>query len=528
MVNPFKWIGRLKKAILFRTANYILISFMGMVIAFVFSDLTDQFLNRTYRHIGLMLVQIVLVVLITCFLIPVLQYREENLMEKQGGEADIAFFKEFLNQKNFFISEKECGMYMNILWSDFPVYRMNLVYIVSCFAAGAITVLVSVGVIAHYSVAFAFMSIAGSLIVLTLPLLFQRKLEEKNSEKLVQKDGFVENLKNILANVEYIRLERQKSIVKSILNPVQREYAESMISYEKLETVLSHLVSAVLLYLEMLIYAAGCYMISSDSIDIAVFVKVVLMISVTKNGISWLMEGAQSIHAIKNSRKRIETVLPKGMETGGEPLSCLRHLVLRDVSFEYADSDTRITYPDFVLEGKKVYHLIGKNGAGKSTLLKILEKSYSGYEGDILVNGERNLREIDEKDWHDLVACIPQKPLLFHMSVRDNILLGNRNIDPELYERLINEFGIKEIEDKIVGFGGEGISGGEAQSISIVRAFLRKPRMILADEPYNTLDAHRKNTLNRYMDGLDSTIFVIVSHQTVQLKRRIDTLEISF
>ena len=344
--------------------------------------------------------------------------------------------------------------------------------------------------------------------------------------QLSQKDEVVEDMKHVDANVEYIRLERQKSIVRSLLRPVQDKYAESVISYEKLENALTYLVNAVLLGIEIAVYGAGCYLISQGSIDLAVFVKVVLMISVTRNGVSWLMEGVQSIHDIKNSQKRIETIILENGGGKGEPVDSLHKLVLKNVSFSYAESDTGIQYPDLVLEEKKVYHLVGKNGAGKSTLLKILEKYYYGYEGDILVNGEQGLKDIDETYWHHLVAFIPQKPLLFHMSVRDNVLLGNRNVDRDLYEKLMNDFRIKGKEEKTVGFGGEGISGGEAQSISIIRALLRKPQMILADEPYNTLDGNRKEVLNKYIDMLYSTTFVIVSHQDFSIEREITKVEV--
>ncbi len=526
MINKWKWIGRLKKAILFRVANYILIGLMGMFIAFVFSDLTDKFINGDYRHIELIFLQMIAALLITCFLIPVLKYQEDNLMEKQSSEVDVAFFKEFLEQKNYFISEKDYGKYINILWGDFPCYRMNLIFIVSYFTAGTITVLVSVGIIAQYHIGFALLAIVISVIILTLPLSFQAKLEGRNEEKSRQEDGVVENMKNIFANVEYIRLEKQRSIVGSILKPVQDKYAMAVISYEKLENILTYLVNLVLLCIEILIYAAGCYMISLGNIDIAAFVKVVLMISVTKNGVSWLIEGVQCIHDIQNSKKRIETILLENDGTKGESLSSLHHLVLKNVCFEYAENNTQIAYPDIVLEEKNVYHLVGKNGAGKSTLLKILEKYYYDYEGNILVNGEQKLKDIDEKDWHHFVAYIPQKPLLFHMSIRDNILLGNQNVDWDLYEKLMNDFRIKEIEDKIVGFGGEGISGGEAQSISIVRALLRKSSMILADEPYNTLDGSRKDMFNQYIDMLDTVMFIIVSHQAFQIDRTIHTMEV--
>ncbi len=526
MINKWKWIGRLKRAILFRAANYILTGLMGMFIAFVFSDLTDKFLNGNYQHIELIFLQITAVLLIACFVIPVLQYKEANLMETQGGEADVAFFKEFLDQKNYSISEKDSGTYMNILWGDFPTYRMNLVFVVSYFISGIVTILISVGIIARYHIGFAVLSIAISIVVLAVPFLFQKKLEEKNGEKSSQEDDVTETMKNIFANVEYIRLENQKSIVGILLKQVQNRYVEAIISYEKLKTVLTYLVNAVLLCIEILIYAAGCYMISSGNIDIAVFVKVVLMITVTKNGVSWLIEGVQCIHDIKNSRKRIETILLSSGEAAGETLNSLHNLVLKNVCFEYEDSNTKITYPDMVLEEKNVYHLVGKNGTGKSTLLKIFEKYYCDYEGSILVNGEQELKRIDEKDWHDFVAFIPQKPLLFHMSIRENVLLGNKNVDWDLYEKLMEDFGIKEMEDKIVGFEGEGISGGEAQSISIVRALLRKSRMILADEPYNTLDSNRKDVLNQYIDMLDSAAFVIVSHQVFQIKRNIHTVEV--
>ena len=398
---------------------------------------------------------------------------------------------------------------------------MNLLFIVSSFSAGIITVLTSVGIIAYYNISFAVFAIVISIMVLILPLVFQKKLEEKNEDTLSKKDDVVENMKNIFANIEYIRLEQQKSIVENILKPVQSKYSESLISYEKLKSVLAHLINGVLLCVEILVYAVGCYMISLGNIDIAVFVKVVLMISVTKNGVNWLMEGIQSIHDIKNSQKRIKKIMLKGTEDSGKALDGIHNLKLENLSFKYEENNTKITYPYLVLEEKNIYHLVGKNGIGKSTLLKVLGKYYSGYEGSILVNKSQELKDVNEKDWYRLVAYIPQKPLLFHMSIKDNILLGLRDVDWELYEKLMNEFGLKKIEDKMVGFGGEGVSGGEAQSISIVRVLLRKPQMILADEPYNTLDIHRKNTLNNYIDMMKSTTFVIVSHQKFQIERTI-------
>jgi len=71
------------------------------------------------------------------------------------------------------------------------------------------------------------------------------------------------------------------------------------------------------------------------------------------------------------------------------------------------------------------------------------------------------------------------------------------------------------------------VSGGQKQRAAVARAMITEPDMILADEPYNTLDANRKNMLNKYIDMLDSTAFLIVSHQAFRIEREIPT-EINF
>lgn len=511
-MKAWRWINQLKGAILFRFTNYLLVGLMGIWVAQVFSDLTAKFMRGDYQDMGLVFLQILLVAAISCLVIPVLQYQEANLMEKQGGEADIVFFREFLKQSNPEISEKDSGLYINILWGDFPTYRMNLIFLVSFFMAGIIALAVSMGITAWYSPEFAGLSLLTSTAAVLVPLLFQKRLEKRNEDRLEKKDETVERMKHVFANAEYIRLERHKGIAQCLLKPIQEKYADACIGYDRLQAALAYGITAVMLLIEISIYALGCYLISRGNMDFAVFVKVILLVGVTKNGIHWIVEGVGCIHDIRNSKKRIEKVTLPGTNAENQSLEEIHDIVIDGVSYTYPETDKTIIYPSASLETHNIYHIKGQNGAGKTTLLKILMKYYPDYEGNILVDG-KNLREIRREDWYGLVSYIPQKPVLFHLSVRDNILLGNKNVDNELYEKLLKDFRLKELENKMVGFGGEGISGGEAQSISIVRTLLRKPGVVLADEPYNTLDQERRRIFSQYMNSMEDTLFLVVSHQ---------------
>lgn len=133
--------------------------------------------------------------------------------------------------------------------------------------------------------------------------------------------------------------------------------------------------------------------------------------------------------------------------------------------------------------------LTGPSGAGKSTLLALLNRFARAHQGTIEIDGVP-LQLLDIQEWRRSVAWLPQRPTLFHGSVRDNVRLGRRDASEQDIRRALSLARLEEIPpDTPVGEAGQGLSTGQAQRVALARLFLRSPLLVLLDEPTAHLDA---------------------------------------
>jgi ABC-type nitrate/sulfonate/bicarbonate transport system ATPase subunit len=144
---------------------------------------------------------------------------------------------------------------------------------------------------------------------------------------------------------------------------------------------------------------------------------------------------------------------------------------------------------DLTVDMGEICTIIGPSGCGKSTLLKVLSGILKDYSGEALIHGKR----IDPKIHR--IGFIPQNSgLISWKTVEENIILsikikdGKKNIDIEFYNKLLEELKIKELVKRYPN----QLSGGQMQRVSIARALLMKPNLLLMDEPFSALDAMTK------------------------------------
>lgn len=273
-------------------------------------------------------------------------------------------------------------------------------------------------------------------------------------------------------------------------------------------------------------YALGCLWIFNGKMDYAIFVKVILLTGVTKNGIEWLVEGIQSIHEMRSAKRRIDSVIAVSAREAKESIKDLQRISTKGLTYDFDENSVQIQYKDLVFEKGNIFRLAGANGAGKSTLMKIMMGFYPDYTGALYLDG-KEFRQVDMESWYGQVSYISQNPVLFHMTVKENVLFGNPGADMQRYEQLMANFRLKELKDKMVEFGNGGLSGGEAQSVSIVRALLKNAPILLADEPFNTLDADRKAVLAEYLDQMEDCFVILSSHLDYPGKRKENLREVS-
>lgn len=175
-------------------------------------------------------------------------------------------------------------------------------------------------------------------------------------------------------------------------------------------------------------------------------------------------------------------------------------LSLKNVSFSYEKHEKPIlSHTTLELEKGKVGVLLGPNGVGKSTIIKIISGFIKPKTGDIFL-GKNNLRKIKIKERAKLVSYVPQNVEFSSLNVLDSVLLGRLPYfysfpcahDKAKAEKAIEEVGLSQLKDR----PANSLSGGEKQLVSIARALVSSPSLLLLDEPTANLDLkHQKEVL---------------------------------
>ncbi len=194
---------------------------------------------------------------------------------------------------------------------------------------------------------------------------------------------------------------------------------------------------------------------------------------------------------------------------------------LDHVRFQYAPDSFGLETGQISIGPGEQIAIVGKSGSGKTTLLHLIAGLLKPDSGAVLVNGSQ-LSPYEEGAWFERVSYITQHPYIFAGTFAENIAIGaGRNVSRAEIEQAAEEAGlavvVAQLEqglDTFVGEGGRGLSGGEKQRLALARAFLKRPSVILFDEPTVGLDLHTERVLQQSIASLAKTATMItVAHR---------------
>ena len=190
----------------------------------------------------------------------------------------------------------------------------------------------------------------------------------------------------------------------------------------------------------------------------------------------------------------------------------------KDVSLRYGSSETdSLSEITFSAKKGETIGIIGGTGSGKSSIVNMIPRFYDAFSGEVLVDG-KNVKDYSIKALRGKIGVVPQKAVLFNGTIRENLLWGNENAsDEDIYEALKISQAIDVVEgrrkglDSEVAQGGKNFSGGQRQRLTIARALVRKPEILILDDSASALDFATDAALRKAIREMENspTVFIV-------------------
>lgn len=232
-------------------------------------------------------------------------------------------------------------------------------------------------------------------------------------------------------------------------------------------------------------------------------------------------------HAL-SSAERIFDILDAEPEhdfgKGNTSVNMRGAIEFKNVSFSFDRSKKVLNNINLKIEPGDIVGIVGTTGSGKSTLINLLLRYYDHYQGTISVDGV-DIRKIDMEYYRSQIGFVQQEPMMFHDTIFNNIAYGNPSytVDDVIHAADIanaHKFIVRQPDgyDSVLGERGVGLSGGERQRLSIARAVLKNPSILVFDEATASVDSETEHLIQEAIENL------IGGRTTIMIAHRLSTL----
>ena len=364
-----------------------------------------------------------------------------------------------------------------------------------------------------------------ALLIISLIVVFFAVPKFKRIQTLT--DNLNRVTRENLTGIRVIRASNAEDYQNNKFKENNSALTKNNLSANRIMAIMSPGMTLISSGLTLAIYWIGAYIVD-DAVDIAnmmVFtsyamqvVMAFMLLIVVFIILPRALVSAKRINEVLDTHNSIVSGTFKDEKAKTEEIGTENYVVFKDVSFKYPDANEYVLKNiNFSVKKGETVAFIGSTGSGKSTLINLIPRLYDATEGEVLIDGV-NVKEYDSKVLNKKVGYTPQRGVLFSGTVKTNVDFGDNNADDETIKKSISIAQASNFVSRMEGGvdariaqGGNNVSGGQKQRLSIARAIARKPDIFIFDDSFSALDykTDRKlrTALKKHTEG--TTKFIV-------------------
>ncbi len=432
--------------------------------------------------------------------------------------------------------EKVFGLRMEVRPKSVGAFTKNLQQFESIrdfFTSFSITALIDLPFVAVGL--FAIWYIAGKMVliqvvciviltlysfIIQIPL---KKAVEKTFHASAQKNAI---LVEGLSGIETIKILGAESYVQRAWEEAVEFIANWSARSRFLSATVTHLANFIQSAAVVCVIIVGVYMIAEGQLSQGALIACVILSRRAIAPMSQVVNLATRFHRARLSLKNLNKImaLPSERPPGKNFLHRTQfkgEIVLKNLSFTYpGQANSSLKDINLHIANGERIGIIGPIGSGKTTLGKLILGLYEPISGMVAMDGT-DIRQIDPAELRHYIGYVPQDITLFRGTVRSNIVLGTHDVDDGKVFRAADISGVSEFVkknsmgfDMEIGEQGQGLSGGQRQAVTLARAILLDPPILLLDEPTSSMDRSSESRIKNSIDTiLNDKTLIIITHR---------------
>ena len=371
------------------------------------------------------------------------------------------------------------------------------------------------------------------LVIIIIPLsgFFSYKvgqsIRRKSKRSSVQSAGILNIIKETLSNIKIVKIfnlenEENEKFVKE-----NNKYFNLIFKQSRLSNLLTPINETIgLIVGVLLIWFGGISVLQQGAMSSEDFIKFILLLFAMLQPIRKLanvnvlfqngIAAAERVFSVFDNHDKI----PES-KNAFKINSFKNSINFKDVNFKYEGQDSLIldNINLEICKGQTVA-IVGKSGAGKTTLTDLLPRFYDPISGNIFID-KINLKDLSLKNLRNLYGIVTQNVILFNDTIKNNIIHGNKNASENDINKAVKSANIQDLVEKLdnglntyIGENGVKLSGGEKQRLSIARALIKNPDILILDEATASLDSESEKMVHSAIDNIiKNRTVIIIAHR---------------